>query len=457
MPDDPSRHPESPPESVAAPARARRRGLVSVLFFLIPGALAIGGYVWWTHQSATPAPGLLAGKGAGLSGPGASRALPVIAEPVRRGTIDVYLDALGTVTPRNLVTVKPRVDGQLMKLHFEEGQLVKAGELLAEIDPRPFAVQLAQAQGQLAKDAAQLANARVDLERYRTLLGEDSIARQQVDTQEALVRQYEGTVQADQGAVDSARLQLSYARVTAPIGGRVGLRQVDPGNIVHASDANGIVVIAQLAPIGVIFPVPEDNLPLVMRRLTHHEPTVVEAWNREGKTKLATGKLVTADNQIDTTTGTVKMKAEFANTDGVLFPNQFVNVRMNTQTLTDATLVPSAAIQRGAPGTFVYAINDDQTVHVVPVKLGPVQGNVTVIASGIRPGAMLVVDGADKLREGAKVDVVTREGQAVAPPKQGSRGQRDAGIPGGRATGAPREGVRGAQPGAGAARTPATR
>lgn len=370
-------------------------------------------------------PGVAAGKG-----DFANRALPVIAEPVRRGTIDVYLSALGTVTPRNLVTVKPRVDGQLMKVAFEEGQLVKAGQLLAEIDPRPFQVQLAQAQGQLAKDQAQLANARVDLERYRTLLGQDSIAKQQVDTQEALVRQYEGTIQADQGAVDNAKLQLSYARVTAPISGRVGLRQVDPGNVVRASDTNGIVVIAQLQPIGVVFPIPEDNVPLVMQRLARNEPTAVEAWNREGRTKLATGKLVTADNQIDTTTGTVKMKAEFANADSALFPNQFVNVRMNTQTLEDATLVPSAAIQRGAPGTFVYAVKDDQTVTVAPVKLGPVQGDVTVVTSGIRPGTMVVVDGADKLREGAKVELVTREGQAVAPPKQGSRGPRGDRPPG---------------------------
>lgn len=378
---------------------------------------------------------IVAGSGPG-KGAAPVRALPVIAEPVRQGTIDVYLDALGTVTPRNLVTVKPRVDGQLMKLYFGDGQFVKAGQLLAEIDPRPFQVQVAQAQGQLAKDRAQLVNARADLERYRTLLAQDSIAKQQVDTQEALVRQYEGTAQADEAAVDNAKLQLSYARVTAPISGRVGLRQVDPGNVIHASDANGIVVIAQLQPIDVVFPIPEDNLPLVMQRLAHKEPTIVEAWNREGKVKLATGRLVTADNQIDTTTGTVKMKAEFSNADSALFPNQFVNVRMNTQTLTDATLVPSAAIQRGAPGTFVYAVKDDQTVSVVPIRLGPVQGDVTVVTGGIRPGTMVVVDGADKLREGAKVDLVTREGQAVAPPRQGIRGARgdrpadERGVPG---------------------------
>ena len=355
----------------------------------------------------------------------------MIAQSVRKGNIDVYLNALGTVTPRNLVTVKPRVDGQLMKVHFEEGQLVKAGTLLAEIDARPFEVQAAQAAGQLAKDQALLANAQVDLERYKTLLSQDSIAKQQVDTQEALVRQYQGTIKADQAAVDSAKLQLTYSRVTAPISGRVGLRQVDPGNVVRSSDTNGIVVIAQLQPISVVFPIPEDNVQLVMQRLSQGLPTVVEAWDRDGKNKLATGKLVTADNQIDTTTGTVKMKAEFPNENGTLFPNQFVNVRMLTQTLDDATLVPTAAIQRGAPGTFVYVVKDDQTVTVVPIKLGPAQGETTVVTQGLRPGAMVVVDGADKLREGGKVELVTREGQAVAPPKQGGfkgpRGDRPPG------------------------------
>ena len=415
--------------------RPRGRALGWIITIVVLIALAAGGYYWWS-QRAAPAPASSAPAPSGAPGPGAkgmdpNRALPVIAEPVRKGNIDVYLNALGTVTPRNIVTVKPRVDGQLMKIYFEEGQLVKAGQVLADIDPRPFEVQLGQAQGQMAKDQALLANAQVDLERYKTLLSQDSIAKQQVDTQESLVRQYQATIKADQSAVDQARLQLTYAKVTAPISGRVGLRQVDPGNVVRASDTNGIVVIAQLQPISTVFPIPEDNVQRVMQRLQQGVPTVVEAWDREQKNKLATGKLITADNQIDTTTGTIKMKAEFPNDNAALFPNQFVNVRMLTQTLEDATLVPTAAIQRGSPGTFVYVVKEDSSVTVAPVKLGPQQGETTVVTSGIRPGAMVVVDGADKLREGAKVELTTREGQAVAPPKQGGRGPRGEGKGGG--------------------------
>jgi multidrug efflux system membrane fusion protein len=282
----------------------------------------------------------------------------------------------------------------------------------------------------MARDQALLTNARVDAERYRTLLAQDSISKQQVDTQDALVRQYEAAVQSDKGAVDQAKLQITYARITAPIGGRVGLRQIDPGNIVHAADANGLVVIAQLQPVTVVYPIPEDNVPRVMKRLQQGEAVVVDAWDRDQKTKLATGRLLTVDNQIDTTTGTVKLKAEFANDNLALFPNQFVNVRMLLQTLPDALLIPSAAVQRGAPGTFVYVVKDDQTVTVAPVKLGPVQGEVTAIASGLAPGDLVVVDGTDKLKEGAKVELITREAQSAPPagsPRKGARGERPAG------------------------------
>ena len=401
----------------------RRRWWVAAVVVLA-AAIAGGLYLWGSPPTTAPVPPT-----GGRFDP-AARALPVVAAPVRQGSIDVYLNALGTVTPRNVVTVKPRVDGQLMRVAFREGQRVKAGELLAEIDPRPFNVLLTQAVGQMAKDQALLKNAQLDLERYQTLLAQDSISKQQVDTQAALVRQYEGAVQSDQGAVDSARLQLTYARVTAPISGRVGLRQIDPGNVVHAADVNGLVVIAELQPITVIFPVPEDNVPRVLKRLANGEAIPVEAWDRDGKVKLATGKLLTADNQIDTTTGTVKLKAEFANENAELFPNQFVNVRMLLNTLADATLIPSAAIQRGAPGTFVYVVKDDQTVTVTPVKLGPVQGEVTAIASGLTAGQRVVIDGTDKLREGAKVELITRDAPAATVPNGARRGGRPDRAPG---------------------------
>jgi membrane fusion protein, multidrug efflux system len=350
--------------------------------------------------------------------------MPVVAAQAKQGAIDVALSALGTVTPQNMVTVHTRVDGQLIRVAFREGQFVKAGDLLAEIDPRPFEVQLTQTQGQMAKDQALLTNAQLDLERYQTLLSQDSISKQQVDTQAALLRQYEGTVKTDQGQIDNVKLQLTYTRVTAPISGRVGLRQIDPGNIVHAGDSNGLVVITQLQPITVLFPIPEDNLPRVMKRMQSGDNVPVEAFDRAQKVKLGTGKLVTIDNQIDTTTGTVKLRAEFPNTDSALFPNQFVNVRMVIETLPTATLVPSAAIQRGAPGTFVYVVKSDNTVSVVPVKLGPVQGEITAIDSGVAVGDTVVVDGADKLREGAKVELITPEAR-TAPASSGRRGQQD--------------------------------
>lgn len=395
------------------PVSGRRRWLW-VVAAVVVALLIVAAWFWFGQGTADPAKG-----GRGKGDPNA-RPVPILAAPARKGTIDVSIDALGTVTPRNMVVVRPRVDGQLVSVAFREGQDVKAGDLLAQIDPRPFEVQLTQANGQMARDQAQLKNAQLDLERYRTLLAQDSISKQQVDTQAALVRQYEGTVASDQGAIDNAKLQLTYARITAPISGRMGLRQVDPGNIVHASDANGLVTIAQVKPVTVIYPVPEDNVPRIVKRVQSGEEVAVDAYDRGGKNKLATGKLLTFDNQIDTTTGTVKLKAEFPNQDGALFPNQFVNVRMAVETRTDATLVPSAAIQRGAPGTFVFLVKQDQTVSVTPVKVGNVDGETTEILSGIEPGNRVVVDGADKLREGSKIELIdpaARAAQSANPAK----------------------------------------
>jgi multidrug efflux system membrane fusion protein len=404
---------------------------------------AIGGAVWYAGfrpvDSAKPHnPQPASGKGARVDP--ALRPTRVLAAPVRQGTFDIYLYALGTVTPLNAVTVRSRVDGQLMRVVFDEGQVVKAGDLLAQIDPRPFEVQLTLATAQLARNKALLDNAQSDLERYRTLLGQDSISGQQVDTQESLVRQYQAAVQADQGGIDNAKLQLTYTRIVAPIGGRVGLRQVDPGNIVRAGDANGIVVITQLSPIAVVFPIPEDALPRVRKRLKAGDRMPVDAFDRVQKEQLGSGRLLTADNQIDTATGTIKLKAEFPNADDALFANQFVNVRMLVETRTNATLLPTAAIQRGATGTFVYVVKDDLTVAVTPVQIGSTQGEVTAIDRGVSPGAQVVVDGADRLRDGAKVELAQREPAATAPEvgRREPRGDQEGGKgqPGGRNSGA---------------------
>lgn len=334
--------------------------------------------------------------------------LPVAVATARQSDVDVYLAGLGTVTPLNTVIVKSRVDGELNKIAFKEGQFVHAGELLAEIDPRPFQVQLTQVEGQMARDQALLKNAQLDRERYQTLFEQDSIAKQLLDTQEALVRQYEGAVKTDQGQIDNAKLQLIYTRITAPISGRVGLRQVDPGNIIHANDQSGLVVITQLQPITVVFTITEDNVRSVMKKLQAGEKLAVDAYDRENKVKLASGVLLTVDNQIDPTTGTVKLKAQFSNDDYSLFPNQFVNVRMLVNIKKNATVINSAAIQRGAQGTFVYVMKPDQTVTVRQIKTGPAQGDAIAIDTGLAPGELVVVDGTDKLREGAKVEPISR-------------------------------------------------
>ncbi|MES1981701.1 MAG: MdtA/MuxA family multidrug efflux RND transporter periplasmic adaptor subunit [Pseudomonadota bacterium] len=378
------------------------RRMVLVLLLTVAAA---GLYYYFSNR-----PAAVTSAQGGRRGADGGRPMPVLAAAARRGDIDVVINALGTVTARNTVVIKARVDGQLVRVSFVEGQLVKAGALLAEIDPRPFRVLLDQANGQLVHDRALLANAQLDLERYRGLLAKESIARQQLDTQAALVQQYQGTVQTDQAQVDSARLQLDFTRITAPVAGRLGLRQVDVGNMVHAGDATGLVVLTQTQPIMVVFALPAEGIGAVTAHQRAGETLPVEAWDRDGKTRLASGKLLAIDNQIDTTTGTVRIKAEFTNADNALFPNQFVNTRLRVETLSDATLVPVAAIQRGSQGTFVYVVNSaDNTVSLRPVTLGTATADTVSIATGLEPGEQVVVDGADKLRPGAKVEVATPE------------------------------------------------
>jgi multidrug efflux system membrane fusion protein len=394
----------------------RRPGIWLLIVLLLGGA-----FVWWRH-SAAPAPDAAGGK----HGFDKNRPQPVQVAPARQGDLGVYLSGLGTVTAANNVTVKSRVDGQLVRVLFKEGQTVKAGDLLAEIDPRPFQAALAQAQGQLAKDQAQLANAEQDLARYQTLIAQDSISKQQVDTQQALVRQLKGTLEADRGQVATAKLNLDYSRITAPASGRLGLRQVDPGNIVHASDANGLVTITQVTPIDVLFTLPESAISQVIKPLHAGAELKVDAYDREQAAKLASGKLMTIDNQIDPATGTVKLKARFTNEDASLFPNQFVNVRLLVDTLKNATLIPSAAVQRGTPGTFVFVVNADKTVSLRPVKLGPADGDTLSISSGLKPGETVVVDGADKLKDGARVMLATPV-TAGADGKAGGHGGKHGG------------------------------
>ncbi len=331
--------------------------------------------------------------------------IPVVAAAATQKDVNVHIPGLGSVTPLSTVVVKTRVDGQLMGVLFREGQIVRAGDLIATIDPRPFEVQLTQAEGQLARDGALLQNARVDLERYRVLWDQNSIQKQQLDTQDSLVKQLEGAVKTDQGQIDSAKLQLYYCRITSPIQGRVGLRTVDPGNIVHITDTTGIVVITQMQPISVIFPIPEDDLPRVLAGLRSGERMPVEVYDRDLQRQLSAGYLLTVDNQVDTNTGTVKLKAVFPNKNYELFPSQFVNARLRVYVLHDATVVPAQAVQRGPRGSFVYVVKPDQTVSMRPVGLGVTEGGETVITKGVSAGEQVVVEGAERLREDAKVEV----------------------------------------------------
>ena len=378
------------------PTRIRSAGLTTMRgrLIIVAAAVVVVVTVVWMERGGPRAAAKTRGAGLGM---------PVVAAGASKGEVKVTYDALGAVTPLATITVKTQINGQLMRIGFQEGQIVHQGDFLAEIDPRPFEAALKQAQGALARDEALLEEARIDLKRYETLVAQDSIAQQQYDTQKALVHQYEGTVRIDQGVVDTARVNLLYTHITAPVTGRVGLRLVDPGNYVQTSDAGGVVVITQIDPISVIFSVPEDNEPQIMARMLSGAMLEVTAFDRSGTTLLATGKVSTIDNQIDPGTGTVKLRALFDNKELKLFPSQFVNARLLIDTLHDAIVVPSSAILRGAPGTYVYVVNPDKTVTVRVVTVGPSQGERQAIIAGLEPGESVVIDGSDKLREGAKV------------------------------------------------------
>jgi len=394
------------PEVRRAPTdRAKNHWWIWVVVLVI-----VVGVVWYhrgaqakTQAQNSGAPGAPAN---GMPGDGAfgNPIVPVVVSTAQRGDLPVYLDGLGTVTAYNTVTVRSRVDGAIVKVNFTEGQFVHEGDALVEIDPRPYQVALEQAQGQLAKDQAQLKDVQIDLERYKLLFKEGVIPQQQLDTQEASVGQSHGSIQADQAAIDSAKLNITYSHITAPISGRVGLRLVDVGNIVHATDTTGLVVITQLQPISVIFTLPQDQLPQVMSKLHGNTQLSVEAWDRDDSSKITSGKLATIDNQIDVTTGTYKLKAVFGNEDNMLFPNQFVNVHLLVDMKHNITLVPVSAIQRGPQGTYVYTAGPGNVAKIQPVTIAQTTGNLVGLSSGVNAGTNVVIDGQDKLQDGTQLN-----------------------------------------------------
>jgi multidrug efflux system membrane fusion protein len=415
-----SREYEEPviPQQTEAVSRPSRWRLLKRFLWLLLGVMILAAGVWYfPRPDSQPKE---AGRGRS-GGP-----IPVGVTTVQKGDMPVSLSQLGTVIPLATVTVKTQINGYLTEVAFKEGQMVRKGDFLAQIDPRPYQVALEQAEATLAKDQALLKNAQLDLQRYNTLVAQNSIARQTRDTQVSLVAQDQATVKSDQAQIDVQKLNLTYCRIISPVTGRVGLRQVDPGNYVQTSDPNGIVVVTQLQPISVIFTVAEDNLPAVMKRVRAGATLSVSAFDRTGTTELGTGALETVDNQIDTTTGTVKLRAVFDNREEVLFPNQFVNVRLLVDTMRDTDIVPLSAIQRGAPGTFVYLVGPDNTVSVAKVKLGPSNGPRIAISSGLQPGESVVVDGTDRLRDGAKVTLAPNKSDSAAPGDQRDGGQPQA-------------------------------
>lgn len=412
---------------MSQPPPSRRRWFLYVLVALI---FASGVWYFGFRAEAPKQTGGMSFRSSRKS----NQTVPVRAEPARQTSLPVHLRAIGTVVPLNIVTVRSRVEGQLLSVLFQEGQQVTQGQVLVEIDPLPYKIRLSQMEAQFRQNQAQLTTAKADLERFKQLQGQNLVTQQQLETQQSLVAEREGAMAAEQAQVDDARRQLAYTKVEAPISGRLGLRQIDVGNLVRPSDTNGLVVITQTRPISVLFTVPENELQKVVEPLRAGNQLSVEAWDRNDQTKLASGTLKTVDNQIDLATGTLRLKAEFANADESLFPNQFVNIRLRVRTLENVIVVPSPAVQFGSRGTYVYIVNGEQKATVRDVVLGPSDGNDQSITKGIEPGEIVVVEGIDRLREGRPVTLVGDQPPAGAPkaPKgeKGKRGEKGPGEKG---------------------------
>ena len=444
-----------------------RAGLITLTIAILGG----GGW-WWYRSTQTATTGAdksgasasadTKGGAPGAAGGRGRTPVPAVIDQVRVSEVPVIVTAIGTVTARSTAAARARVDGLLQSVSFREGQLVRAGEVMARIDPLPFQAALQSAQGQLAKDQAQLDSAKIDLVRYQKLLEQDSIARQQVEAQAALVKQLEGTLLGDRAQVATAQLNLGYTDVKAPITGRTGLRQVDAGNMVRSSDTNGIVVITEVQPITTVFSLPQEVLPSVLAKMGRDvkggPKLAVQVLDRDGRTVLDTGELLAVDNQIDSATGTVKLKAVFPNKNNTLFPNQFVNMKLELERLDAAVTVPQSAVQRGTPGTYVYVVTPEKNASLRKIQLGPVVGDRVVITTGLKEGESIVIDGADKLRDGAPVTTVQAAPAAQRGP-HGDRAKKDGAISGdgkaAAATGAPPAGASGAAPAAATSSAPA--